>query len=433
MSPTDEPSGGSGRSSSAERSDPRDRDDAADDPAFAAIDGDDDAIDPDAVTGTGDGSGPARPAVSGHDHSGRAPAVDAGSGRPSELRSDGGTRSTGEPVSEFEQMADVSLSESERRRQWFDEKILAPARIVWDDWRARFGVVVVTFYLLMGTVGLQLVAEPSPNQGPLLVGAFRSLQYPLGTTASGTDIMSQIVYATPSMLIMITSGAVFTVVLGTATGTVAGYKGGRTDSVLMTISDVMMTIPGLPLTIVLATALSIKGNPVVIGILITVNAWAGLARAIRSQVLTLRDAEYVEASRIMGIGTPKIIGSDIIPNLMPYITMNFVRQARAVIFGSVGLYFLGVLPYNSVNWGVMMNAAVNRAGATSSPAAFHWLLMPMLTIIVLALGLTLLAQGADRVFNPRVRARHAKTVESGDDDEGDGGPGGATSAATGGI
>ncbi|WP_123534785.1 ABC transporter permease [Halosimplex salinum] len=412
------------------------RDDDGEDPTFDAIAGNDDAIDADEVVGTDDESGPARPAVSGHGRKGRV-AADGGEGSEgarasSELRSDGGTRSKGN-VSEFEQMADVSLTKGERRRQWADEKLLAPGRIVWSDWRARFGLLVVTFYLLMGIVGPKLVEAPSPNQGDYLIGAFRTLDHPFGTTASGTDILSQTVYATPSMLIMITSGAVFTVVLGTATGTLAGYKGGRVDSVLMTITDVMMTIPGLPLTIVLAAALQIDGNPAVIGILITINAWAGLARAIRSQVLTLRDAEYVEASRIMGIGTPKIIGSDIIPNLMPYITMNFVRQARAVIFGSVGLYFLGVLPYNSVNWGVMMNAAVNRAGATSSAAAFHWLLVPMLTIIVLALGLTLLAQGADRVFNPRVRARHAKSVEGGDEDDEEGGSGGTTTAATGGI
>ncbi|WP_246391673.1 ABC transporter permease [Halosimplex pelagicum] len=422
-----------------------DGDEPASDPAFDAIAGNDDAIDPETVTGTDDDSGPSRPAISGHAWKGRLPA-DRGdpSDRSSELRADGGEAGgAGRPtpgrgpdgVSEFEQMADVTLSESERRRQWFDEKVLAPARIVWDDWRARFGVVVVALFLFMGLVGPRIVPEPSPNQGRRLIGAFRTLEHPFGTTASGVDILSQLVYATPAMLLMITAGAVFTVVLGTATGTLAGYKGGRVDSVLMTITDVMMTIPGLPLTIVLAAVLQIEGHPVVIGVLITINAWAGLARAIRSQVLTLRDAEYVEASRIMGIPTSRIIGSDIVPNLMPYISMNFVRQARAVIFGAVGLYFLGVLPYNSNNWGVMMNAAVNRAGATSSAAAFHWLLVPMVTIIVLALGLTLLAQGADRVFNPRVRARHAKTVDDGgDDEEGDtGGPGGATSAATGGI
>jgi peptide/nickel transport system permease protein len=349
-----------------------------------------------------DGDAP-RSAITGHDRTGRVAA-------------DGG-----EAVSGFEQRADMSLSTAERRRQWVEEKLLAPARIVWDDWRARTGLAIVFAYLLMGTVGPLLVAKPQPNQGPLLVGAFRTLAYPLGTTTSGVSILSQLVHATPSMLVMIASGAVFTVCLGTAIGTVAGYKGGRVDSGLMTLTDVMMTVPGLPLTIVLAAALRIDGNPVVIGVLITVNAWAGLARAIRSQVLTLRDAEYVEASRIMGMGTPTIIGGDIVPNLMPYITMNFVQQARAVIFGSVGLYFLGVLPYTSINWGVMMDAAVNRAGATSSPAAFHWLLMPMLAIIVLALGLTLLAQGADRVFNPRVRARHARSIAGAGDDDGEGG------------
>ncbi|WP_018256260.1 ABC transporter permease [Halomicrobium katesii] len=341
------------------------------------------------------------------------PAPISGHARNGRVAADGGSSS----VSEFQQMADVSMTDAERRRQWIDEKLLAPARIVWSDWRARTGVLVVVSYVLMATVGLAIVTEPSPNQGGYLVGAFRTLEYPLGTTASGVSLLSQTVYATPSMLTMIASGAVFTVCLGTAFGTIAGYKGGTVDRVLMIVTDIMMTIPGLPLTIVLASALQIDGNPVIIGILITINAWAGLARAIRSQVLTLRDAEYVEASRIMGMETSTIISGDIIPNLMPYITMNFVQQARAVIFGSVGLYFLGVLPYTSVNWGVMMNAAVNRAGATSSPAAFHWLLVPMVTIIILALGLTLLAQGADRIFNPRVRARHAETVASDGDDD----------------
>lgn len=382
-----------------------DRDSVADSDTDAGFEAVGDALgDPEQFTD--EDRDPGRAPISGHARNGRVAA-------------DGGSSS----VSEFQQMADVSMTESERRRQWLDEKILAPARITWSDWRARTGVLVVLFYLFVGTFGLLLVTEPSPNQGGYLIGAFRTLEYPLGTTASGVSLLSQTVYATPSMLVMVASGAVFTVCLGTVFGTLAGYKGGTVDRVLMIVTDIMMTIPGLPLTIVLASALQIEGNPVIIGILVTVNAWAGLARAVRSQVLTLRDAEYVEASRIMGIETSVIISGDIVPNLMPYITMNFVQQARAVIFGVVGLYFLGVLPYNSTNWGVMMNAAVNRAGATSSAAAFHWLLVPMLTIILLALGLTLLAQGADRIFNPRVRARHAETVAT-EDDEGDSTTGG---------
>ena len=332
----------------------------------------------------------------------------------SEPRADGG-------VSDFETVAETELTTRERYREAADAYLLAPMRIVWSDWRARVSVVLLAGFVFMGTAGLYLVPEPSPSQGDRLVGAFRTMEHPLGTTALGQDILSQIVYGTPAMLKMITAGALFTVVVATVVGTVAGYKGGRLDSVLMMITDVMLTIPGLPLVIVLAGVLDIQGNPYVIGVLLSVNAWAGLARALRSQVLTLRDLEYVEASRLMDISTPRILSQDIIPNLMPYITMNFVQSARGVIFGSVGLYFLGILPYNSVNWGVMMNKAHYTAGAAASPVAFHWLLMPMLAVIILGLALTLFAQAADRLFNPRVRARHAKTVSDADGESGEDG------------
>jgi len=365
------------------------------------------------------------------------PDTHADDGTPAALDADDDARTDGGAVSDFETVATTSLSRGERWRQFADEFVFAPARIVWTDRRARIAVSIIAVYLLMGAVAwvsssnwwllaeVTLVAEPISNQGPRLVGAFRTLEHPLGTTSSGEDLLSLTVHATPFMLKMLSAGAVFSVSIATVIGTLSGYKGGTVDKVLMTITDVMMTIPGLPLIIVLAGALSgsLSGSPYVIGILLSINAWAGLARALRSQVLTLRNAEYVEASRVMGIGTPSIISRDIVPNLMPYITMNFVKQARAVIFGSVALYFLGILPYNSVNWGVMMNNANTRAGAVSSPAAFHWLLIPALAIILLSLGLTLFAQSADRLFNPRVRARHAKTVADDDPaDEGDDDP-----------
>ena len=328
---------------------------------------------------------------------------------------DGGV-ARGGGASDFETTADVALTRRERYRQAVDEFLLTPLRIVWTDWRARLSVLLVGVYLAMGLVawlsasGLWvLVPEPKPSQGPILLGFAESAAHPFGTTYSGVDVLSQLVHATPPILKMTFAGAVFAVAVATAVGTVAGYKGGAVDQALMTVTDIALTIPGLPLVIVLAGALSdsLSGNPFVIGLLLTVNAWAGLARMIRSQVLTLRDAEYVEASRVMDIPTSKIIVSDIAPNLMPYITMNFVQTARNVIFGSVALYFLGILPYNNVNWGVMISNSINRAGATSSASAVHWLLVPLVAIIGLSLGLTLFAQAADRVFNPRVRARHA--------------------------
>ena len=121
----------------------------------------------------------------------------------------------------------------------------------------------------------------------------------------------------------------------------------------------------------------------------------------------------------MGISTPRIIVKDIIPNLMPYITVNFVFAARYVMFASVGLYFLGVLPYSAQNWGVTLNFAYSN-GALFSWQAAHWLLAPMIAIMGLSLGLILLGQGLDRVFNPRVRTRMAgesKSTVADDDDD----------------
>jgi peptide/nickel transport system permease protein len=219
---------------------------------------------------------------------------------------------------------------------------------------------------------------------------------------------------------MITAGAIFSTTLATVVGVSAGYIGGNLDQGLMTVSDIAMTIPGLPLLIVLAAALE-PAHPVTVGVLLSVTAWAGLARAIRSQVLTLRGVEYVEASRTMGLSRLDIMSRDVTPNLMPYVLVNMVGHARGIIYASVGLYFLGVLPVTGANWGLTLNRAYTTGGAMHSWAAAHWLIVPMIAIILLSFALLLLSQALDRVFNPRVRAKHMKTNQGDDrnDDEGD--------------
>lgn len=341
----------------------------------------------------------------------------AGAGTPP--AADGGTRD--EEL--FNIRSDIERTRTERYHQLLDQQVLAPLRVMWSDWRAKFAVAVLSVYVAMAAVawlgnstGIVLVEQPSPAQGDLLEAPFQSMAHPLGTTMSGSDLLSDIIYATLPMMKMILAGAVFSTVTATLVGTTAGYKGGRIDKVLMIFADIMLTLPGLPLIMVLATALQLGGNPYAIGVLITINAWAGLSRTIRSQVLTIREESYVEASRILGLSTPRILSEDVIPNVMPYITINFVQSARNVIFGSVALYFIGILPYSQENWGVIMNKAYSQAGAVSSPSAYHVLYFPMLALVMLALSLTLLAQSSDRIFNPRARARHASTIE--DDDEG---------------
>lgn len=316
-----------------------------------------------------------------------------------------------ESLKEHLETSDTSLSTSERYRRLFSEFILVPSRIIWNDWRARVGTIIFLVYIAMGTIGVAIVEYPRSADDPSLrfLPPFQRIDHPLGTDVVGRDILGMIVHATPPMLQMMLAGAIFSIIMATVVGVTSGYKSGTADSILMLFTDIMLTLPGLPLIIVLAAILEPRST-IVVGIVLTINAWAGLARSIRSQVLTLKNESYVEASRVMGISTPIILTKDIIPGIMPYILINFVQTARQVIFASVALYFLGILPFTNFNWGVMLNMAYTGGGLYSWNLA-HWLIAPMIVIVVLSFGLVLFAQGTDRLFNPRVRARHAKTIE----------------------
>ena len=314
--------------------------------------------------------------------------------------------------------ANVELSRSERFWEFYEHRIYEPALIAWSDLRTRIGLLLIGFYVVLGLIAaLGLWRKPSTSQAPRLIGMFENMQYPMGTTSAGVDLLAAIIHSTPEILLMVLAGGVWATGVALLVGTLAGYKGGRVDDTLMSISDFFMAIPGLPLVIILAITFSPE-NPIFVGIILTINYWAGLGRALRSQVLTIRENSYVEASRTMGVSTPQILLKDVIPNLMPYVTVNFVFAARYTIFASVGLYFLGVLPYRTQTWGVTL-ARAQANGALFVPEAAHWLIVPMIAIIGLALALILLGQGLDQVFNPRVRTRLAGESESVEDEHDD--------------
>jgi peptide/nickel transport system permease protein len=301
---------------------------------------------------------------------------------------------------------------------WFDrvQKLLdrwfvTPFRIVWQDWRGKVGLVLFVSYLFMGTVGPVITNKPTYGQGPRRTAPFQDPSYILGTGDLGRSILSQIVHSTPTMLIMITSGAVFATSVAIAVGISSGYKGGKLDRALMTLTDIVMTIPGLPLIIILSTLIPV-GSPWAIGILLSINSWAGLARSLRSQVLSLRHESYVESSRCLGLSQRTILAYDIIPNVMPYIAIHFMNSARSIIFGAVGLYFIGVLPYTEENWGTLLNNSYQSGAIWTSD--LYMFLIPLFTIVLFTLSLILLAQSLDAIFNPRLRARHSAT--SGDDE-----------------
>lgn len=328
-----------------------------------------------------------------------------GGGRSETAEPRGGSAGAGTGTP-FSVTADVQLSRPERFRRWADEYLVAPARIMWSDVRARFGLVILGVYLFMGTVGPALVASPRHDQGPDLVGPFRSMAHPLGTDGFGQDLLSLMVHGTPEILVMIVAGAVFATTIATVVGLLAGYAGGAVDRLLTLAADIALTIPGLPLVIVLVAVFEPE-SAWTIGVLLTINAWGGIGRQIRSQVLVVRQEPYVEASGVMSLSTPTILARDVLPNVAPYVLINAVNVARQVIIASVALYFLGVLSVSKSNWGLVLDQA-HSSVAIASLDVFHWLVVPMVTIVLFIVGLIMVAQSLDRVFNPRVRTRHVK-------------------------
>lgn len=308
----------------------------------------------------------------------------------------------------------TEVSSSEKIRRALDRSIRAPVMILWEDWRAKAGLLITSLYLVMGIVGPVIIPKPYPNQAERYILPFQDVSVILGTDGRGQDLLGLLVHATPDMLIMIGAGAVFSTVIATVVGITAGYDRDRIDDILMTITDATIAIPGLIIVIVLAAIIE-PSNPAVVGVLLASHVWSGLARSIRSQVLSLREKSYVEASQVVGLSTPVILLRDILPNVMPYILINFVNSARNIIFSSVALYFLGVLPWTNANWGVILNQAYNSP-ALQSVKYVHYLLIPIGTIVFFSLGLILLSQGFDRIFNPRIRARHEKSVPNESED-----------------
>lgn len=341
--------------------------------------------------------------------------MDRVDGDTQSLRSDGSTARIADPAIVNDEADNEGGWFSERKSRYYrslDRRVLTPLRILWTAPRARVGLLIVGFFVFLGFVAPKLVARPAAFQGPVSQGPMQSLAYPLGTDEVGVNLVNRLVYSTTPMMKMMFAGALFASIVGALIGISSGYFGGTIDWLLTTITDITINIPGIPLIVVLA-AIFEPTEPALVGIVLAIDDWPNLARQLRSEVLTIREKSYVEAARTMGLSSSTIFSKKILMGLMPLITINTMRAARNIVFVSAGLYFLGILPYSSLNWGVWLDSA-RKSGALTSTSQFYLMAIPLVAIILLSLGLLLFSQGTDRLYNPRIRARHAKTA--GDDD-----------------
>jgi peptide/nickel transport system permease protein len=168
----------------------------------------------------------------------------------------------------------------------------------------------------------------------------------------------------------------------------------------MAVDEVLLTIPQFPLLSVLAAL--VRLNNFTLAAIIGVLSWPALARAIRSQVLSLKERDFIEAARALDLGTRHIVLVEIMPNLMPYIVVSWILSMTGAIYSQVGLVFLGFVPFTSHNWGVMINMAWTW-GAIYYKTSVWYILSPILAITGFQLSAILFARSLENVFNPRLR------------------------------
>jgi peptide/nickel transport system permease protein len=300
------------------------------------------------------------------------------------------TTSIALPPDQLHQAMQRSRQRSTRRWRLL---ISTPGRI------AAFVIIVI--FAVTAIVGPYLYPKNLPIN-PHNIYAPPSLAHPLGTDFEGTDVLALLVTGSRYVLFAAAVAAVITLGIGTVAGLAAGYYSRLTGSAIMRVTDFVLAVPGFPVLVVLATIWQF-GSPLAMGFVMGVFGWGGIARAVRAQTLSLRERGFVEAARGLGLPGRRIIFTEVLPNLAPYIGMNLMLAMTAFIYTEVGLFFLGVVSYTTSNWGVMLNNAVFQAGAATSTRGLTYLLSPLICILLITISLVTLANAVDEFFNPRLR------------------------------
>jgi peptide/nickel transport system permease protein len=272
-------------------------------------------------------------------------------------------------------------------------------RAVRGNGKAVAALVILVIFVVLAAIP-QWLAPDDPNaevygrmEGP-------SGAHLLGTTAYGQDILSQVIWgARPALLIAVLAGLLATV-LSVLIGVSSAYLGGIWGDLLNLLTDVFLVIPTLPLVIVIAAYAS-QHNLSVLIIVLVITGWSYGARQLRSQALSLRNRDFLQAAKVRGERRSYIILFELLPTMTSLIVANFLGAALYSILTASGLEFLGLGNTSSVDWGTMLYWAQNNEALQTGQ--YLWATVPGLCIAGLGTAFALLNNAFDEISNPALR------------------------------
>jgi len=294
----------------------------------------------------------------------------------------------------------------DRRYDEMEQFKLSEGRRLWRKFlRNPIGLVggVILLTVLMGAVFAEFVAPHEPNR-QRLIARFKppfwaeggSLTYPLGTDNVGRDIWSRIIHGSRISLIVGVCAVGVSMLIGVTLGLISGFWGGRTDSVIMALVDIMLAFPQLILAFAMVAVLGPGiGNIILV---LGITGWERYARVVRAEVLALREREFVQAARAVGVGNVKIAFGHILPNTFSSVIVMATLQTAQAILAEASLSFLGLgTGRNYPSWGQMISL-----GRDYISVAWWLSTFPGLAILLTVLAINLVGDRIRDMFDPRV-------------------------------
>ncbi len=274
--------------------------------------------------------------------------------------------------------------------------------------KAKVGGVILGLFILVAVIGPWIAPyDPSATIAGQALPTAPSASHLLGTTATGQDVLSQLLVGTRSTVVLGLMTGVIATLLSVVIGMSAGFLGGLSDEGLSLLANVFLVLPALPLLVVILGYLPNTGE-LPTAIVLSVLGWPWGARVIRAQTLSLRGRDYVAAARESGESSWRIIFFEILPNQIGLIAASFVGTVLYAILTSVALAFLGVSDLSTWSYGTMLYWAQNSNAVQLG--AWWWYGPPGVCAALLGMSLVLLNFGLDELGNPRLRTAGAGKI-----------------------
>lgn len=264
------------------------------------------------------------------------------------------------------------------------------------------GAIILGIFLFLAIFG------PAVHPyDPMKFGTAKDVMAPpapgriLGSDDMGRDVLGGLISGTRISLTVGILATVISMFVGTIIGVASGYYGGKIDIILMRFTDMFLVIPWLPLMLVLAAILgsSIWNIILVIGL----TSWAGTARVVRAQALSIKERQFIERAKSIGADDRHIMIKHILPNVFPLVFANTILVSAVAILSETTLSFLGMGDPTHPSWGMMLHFAFESGAA--SVGAFWFLLPPGLCVVAVVLAFTFLGYAFDEILNPKLERR----------------------------